>query len=161
MEVDRSEEQGRRSGQECMPHFLLHVPRLVVEPLLKRKISLTGRPWLSFQRQRSATINLSWIHRRCLNFCILELACLLHNFKKFLHSSGGWGGGSTIDFITHFWYSFFPKLLHLMIIHLDTLPTSPLKLAIMRTLKIIIKLAIASFVLLIARRGKKIIKWLL
>lgn len=43
-----------------------------------------------------------------------------------------------------------------MIIHLDTLPTiSPLKLVITRTLKIIIKLAIASFVLLIARRGKR------
>lgn len=31
LEVDGSEEQGRRSGQECMPHFLLYVPRLVVE----------------------------------------------------------------------------------------------------------------------------------
>ena len=59
------------------------------------------------------------------------------------------------DFITHFWYPSFPKLLHLMIIHLDTLPTTPpLKLVIIRTLTIIIKLAIASFVLLIARRGK-------
>lgn len=42
-----------------------------------------------------------------------------------------------------------------MIIHLDTLSTTlPLKLVITRTLQIIIKLAIASFVLLIARRGK-------
>lgn len=42
-----------------------------------------------------------------------------------------------------------------MIIHLDTLSTtSPLKLVITGTLKIIIKLAIAPFVLLIARRGK-------
>lgn len=41
-----------------------------------------------------------------------------------------------------------------MIIHLDTPPTtSPLKLVIIRILKIVIKLAIASFVLLIARRG--------
>lgn len=43
-----------------------------------------------------------------------------------------------------------------MIIHLNTLPTTlPLKLVITRTLKIIIKLAIASFVLLIARRGER------
>lgn len=40
-----------------------------------------------------------------------------------------------------------------MIIHLDALTTNlPLKLVITRTLRIIIKLAMASFVLLIARR---------
>jgi hypothetical protein len=46
-----------------------------------------------------------------------------------------------------------------MIIHLDNLSTNlPLNLVMVRTLKIIMKLTIASFVLLIARR-KKIIKW--
>lgn len=43
-----------------------------------------------------------------------------------------------------------------MIIHLDTLTTHlPLKLVITRSLKIIIKLAMASFVLLIARREEE------
>lgn len=47
----------------------------------------------------------------------------------------------------------FSKLLYLKIIHLDALTTNlPLELVITRTLRIIIKLAMASFVLLIARR---------
>lgn len=30
-DVDGSKEQGRRSGQECTPHFLLYMLRLAVE----------------------------------------------------------------------------------------------------------------------------------
>ena len=50
MEVDKSEEQGRGSGQECMPHFLLYVPRLVVEPLPKRDNYSDGETVVKFPR---------------------------------------------------------------------------------------------------------------
>ena len=51
MEVDKSEEQGRGSGQECLPHFLLYVPRLVVvEPLPKRDNYSDGETVVKFPR---------------------------------------------------------------------------------------------------------------
>lgn len=108
LNVEGSKEQGRRTGQECVPHFLLciclgqqwrHLLGQVAFAKEGQLIVKMGRQWLSLQGQRSATVNTqpgTQEMAQFLHFRVCTVPCIISRcFSIAL------GGKRTIGFITH------------------------------------------------------------